>query len=251
MTTQQHLPIQDIKDDVVLLKDGSAAMVLQTTAVNFALLTEIEQAAVIGAFAQTLNSLSFPIQIVIRSKRLDITSYLRLLDKAISTQINPLLSNLMVKYRLFVQSLIRQNEVLEKHFFVIIPLSKIELGFLPQKKEESFKRALVMLGPKQEQIVRQLSRIGLKTTRLNTESLLELFYDIYNPPLEVREVIPAFVPPTPVSPQPVVAKPVAEPIAPTPTPTAPLTPQKQEQSTIQTRPNRNHPFVVEELIDTI
>jgi hypothetical protein len=243
MTTQAHLPILDIKDNLVLLKDGSAAIVLQTTAVNFALLTEVEQAAIIGAFAQTLNSLSFPIQIVIRSKRLDITSYLGLLDKAISTQANPLLSNLMGQYRMFVQSLIRQNEVLEKHFFVVIPLSKIELGFLPQQKEESFKRAAVMLGPKQEQIVRQLSRIGLKTTQLNTKALIELFYDIYNPPQDIREEVPTFVPPKPMQ-QPVqpvvVVKPVTPPVAPTP-----------PEPVIQTRPNRNHPFVVEELVDTI
>jgi len=245
MSTQNHLPIKDIREDIILLKSGGAALVLQTTAVNFALLSEMEQVAIISAFGQTLNSLSFPIQILIRSKRLDITSYLKVLDMAISIQPNPLLSKLMDQYRMFVQSLIKQNEVLDKHFFIVIPLSGLELGIF-RKSNDIIKKAKTLLGPKQEQISRQLSRVGLKTTQLSTKALIELFYDIYNPrgetievPAEIRKQTPLAAPITTVT-QP------KETIVPPPTPVAPTPVQP-----IQTSPSRNHPFIVEELVDTI
>src|SRR3989344_5804874 len=251
MSTQNHLPIKDIREDIILLKSGGAALVLQTTAVNFALLSEMEQVAIISAFGQTLNSLSFPIQILIRSKRLDITSYLKVLDMAISIQPNPLLSKLMTQYRMFVQSLIKQNEVLDKHFFIVIPLSGLELGIF-RKSNDIIKKAKTLLGPKQEQISRQLSRVGLKTTQLSTKTLIELFYDIYNPrgesieaPIEIQKQAPLATP-APISVAPVVTQ--APPVVtqPKPIPTAP-----QVNQPIQTSSSRNHPFVVEELVDTI
>lgn len=238
--TQEHLPIMDIKEDLVLLKSGGAAVVLQTTAVNFALLSEMEQVAIISAFGQTLNSLSFPIQIFIRSKRLDITSYLRMLDKAISTQPNPLLSQLMRRYRTFVQSLIKQNEVLDKHFFIVIPISGLALGIF-RKSDDITKKAKTMLGPKQEQVVRQLSRIGLKTTQLSTKALVELFFDIYNPTQESLE-LPIELPVE------IAKTAVAKPSFPAFARPAPATiPAFISQSS----PARSHPFVVEELTDSI
>ena len=239
-STQDSLPISDIKDDIVLLKGGGAAVVLRTSAVNFDLLTEIEQVAIVSAFGQTLNSLSFPIQIVIRSQRLDITSYLRLLDMAISRQPNPLLSALMERYRLFVQSLIKQNEVLDKHFFIVIPISNIELGVFPPK-EGIVKKAKTMLAPKQEQISRQLSRVGLKTTQLTTKALVMLFYNIYNSPQEVKEDLPKVTKPQSI--QPIITGRLATPPR---LPTSDIRPPISEP-----RPARSHPFVVEELMDTI
>lgn len=239
-STQDGLIVKDIRDDLIFLKDGGAALVLQTTAVNFDLLTELEQVAIISAFGQTLNSLSFPIQIVIRSQRLDITSYLRLLNMAISTQANPLLSKLMEKYRSFVQSLIKQNEVLDKHFFIVIHISSIELGVF-SKKEDIAKKAKTMLAPRHEQIARQLSRVGLKTTQLGTKALVLLFYNIYNPP---QEILPSIAQLQPTEPQP---------INPKPTPQIPVSPPISDirPPISEPRPTRNHPFVVEELADTI
>src|SRR3990167_10987094 len=97
-TTQDHLLISDISDDIVLLKNGGGALILQVSAVNFGLLSAREQIAIIGSFAQMLNSLSFSIQIVIRSERLNINSYLKLLNKGLKTQTNPLLSKLIANY---------------------------------------------------------------------------------------------------------------------------------------------------------
>src|SRR3989339_1735962 len=94
-TTQQHLSIADIKDDILILKNGGGSLVLQVSAVNFGLLSDREQIAIISAFAQMLNSLSFSIQIVIYSERLNISSYLTLLEKAQLAQTNPLLSRMI------------------------------------------------------------------------------------------------------------------------------------------------------------
>lgn len=258
-STQEHLTISDIKEGIVLLKSGGAALVLQTTAVNFDLLSETEQIGIIQAYAQMLNSLSFPIQIVIRSKRLDITNYLHMLDAASARQSNPLLSNLMEKYRQFVQSLIKQNEVLDKHFFIIIPLSNLEIGILTRKKEDVFKKITTILAPRKEQLLRQLGRVGLKAVQLDTKSLLMLFYDIYNPPVDSISNIPVQadgVVKEPETPRPTIStlaqnKPIP--------PTQPVLPQPQIQpqptqvapNNNISRPAREHPFVVEELMDTI
>lgn len=157
---------------------------LQVSAVNFGLLSDKEQIAIIGSFAQMLNSLSFSIQIVIHSKRLNLSSYLALLDKAEGAQANPLLMKLMTDYRQFIQSTIKENEVLDKTFYIIIPLFKLELGLTVSRAslEQKIKTTLL---PRRDQVIRQLARIGLKATRLTKQKLIEVFYDIYNgQPLE-------------------------------------------------------------------
>lgn len=200
-STQAHLDIEDVADDLVLLKNGGAALVLQTTAVNFGLLSETEQDAAIYAYAGLLNSLTFPIQIVVRSKRMDISSYLELLKSQEEKQTNENLRYQIKKYRGFVESIIKENEVLDKRFYIVIPFSLLELGVkpsavslldlfnpfakkrrgLPFSKEYILEKAKNALYPKKDHIIRQLARIGLKAEQLTTQQLVELFYDIYNP----------------------------------------------------------------------
>lgn len=233
-TTQDHLPIQDIKDDIVLLKDGGAALILQTTAVNFGLLSEMEQLSIITTYAQMLNSLSFAIQIVIDSKRLDISSYLAVLEKARSLQTNKLLSDMIGRYHEFIKLTIKENDVLDKRFYVVIPLSYLELGLMPHKDQRVQKAKNVLL-PRKDQLVKQLGRIGLKATQLSTKELIELFFQIYNTPLESANIKVAEVNLAP----PVTATPT---IAPLVNPTQPVP--------IATERSKNHPFVVEELEET-
>lgn len=193
-STQEHLEIADIKDDIVLLKDGSCCLILKTTAINFGLLSEREQDATIYAYAALLNSLTFPIQIIIRSKKKDITSYLSLLDEEILKQRNPLLKNQMQKYRHFIEEIVKKNEVLDKEFFAVLPFSALELGAtkaissslkkrksLPFSKNYILERAKMNLFPKRDQMIRQFNRLGLKTRQLNSSELVQLFYSIYNP----------------------------------------------------------------------
>lgn len=265
-STQDFLPIQDIHDDIVTLKDGSMAIVLQTSAVNFDLLSETEQLAIIGTFAAMLNSLSFSIQIVIRSKRLDISSYLNLLRDAEGKQKNPLLQLMMQHYRQFVTNIIRDNEVLDKQFYVVVAVSYLEVGVV-KNVEKNFQKALTILLPRRDHIMRQLGRIGLKTTQLDTERLIKLFYDFYNDSFkssfgginpEAAPKIPVqnTEPPSPKPPAPPPAAPqaaaqpvqVQRPVEPPPPPAAPQ-PVRQDSS-YQSRPaSKSAPFVVEELPD--
>jgi len=253
---QDHIVISEVRDDIALLKDGGAAIILKVSAVNFGLLSSEEQMAIIGSFAQMLNSLSFAIQIVIISKRLDISSYIKLLDKELSLQTNPLLSETMVKYRQFVQSLIRENEVLDKSFYIAIPVSRLELSIGILKGDELLKKAQTKLLPRRDQIARQLNRVGLKITQLDSKQILEIFYYIYNPADEnAKKVAPKQINlNTPQKLAPVQTAPIQTPQAPpTPLPTQPVQqpPQPPPSSARQYQPPRNHPFVVEELSDSI
>ena len=198
-STQAHLDIEDIRDDIVILKNGNASIVLQTSAVNFDLLSEGEQDAMIFAFAALLNSLTFPIQIVIRSKRMDISNYIRLLNRAKESQQNTLLAKQIDLYEGFIRELVSKNEVLDKRFYVVIPYTTINLAQTASnfslfsfllgrrgKKEvldkwHTLEKARINLSPKREHVMKLLSRVGLKAKQLTTPELVELFYDTYNP----------------------------------------------------------------------
>lgn len=266
-STQDHLPIQDIQNDLIMLKNGGVAMVMQTSAVNFDLLSEREQLAIIDGFAAMLNSLSFPIEIVIRSKRLNISNYLELLSQAEKKQTNPLLKNMMLHYRSFVAALIRENEVLDKKFYVVIPVSYLELGVISDSKRH-FQKAATILFPRKDHIIKLMARMGLKAVPLDTERLVKLFYDYYNEnPEEMvatqqeqpnaeslakqtksqdpqttnqQPFVPQPVVPTPSTPQPTMLQqastPASPPISPPPVITHPLNTPSQQKSTQYVQP---------------
>ncbi len=200
-STQQHLDIHDIDQGMVILKNGSARMILSCTAVNFDLLSEVEQDAIIAAYSGLLNSLSFPIQVVIRSKKMDISFYLDQLQEVEKEQTNKFLKKRIASYRSYVEQLISKNEVLDKNFYVVIPhqemllaspknpLKKLfsrgkKVGF---SKSKVLKKAKIQLEPKKEHLIKQFSKIGVKARQLNTQELIELFYDLYNPDLARRQ----------------------------------------------------------------
>ena len=200
-TTQDHLDILDIKDDYVVLKNGTVCAVLQTNAVNFDLLSEIEQDAIIAAFSMLLNSITFPVQIVIRSKRLDISKYIEKVQRVEYKIQDPLLRHQAEAYRKFVQEVIKDNEVLDKKFYVVIPTK----GSTPSQSgtsgpfdwvvrlfgngskrinfnfEKVLNQAKVEINPKIEHVIREFSRLGIKSRPMNTQELVELYFDIYNP----------------------------------------------------------------------
>jgi len=195
-TTQLFVEIADITDDIVIMLDGSCAIILETGAVNFGLLSKEEQDAIIFAFASFLNSLSFPIQIVIMSKRMDVSEYLNYINQEQQKQKSIKLKEKLRSYYQYILSLVRENTVLEKRFFLVIPFSSLELGVkstksafkrpkkLPYKKEYIIERARTTLLPKRDHIMRQITRMGLKATPLTTPRLVSLFYEIYNPESE-------------------------------------------------------------------
>ncbi len=245
-TTQQHLAISDIQNDILLLKNGGGALVLSVSAVNFGLLSDREQIAIISTFAQMLNSLSFSIQIVIMSERLNISSYLSLLNSAQKAQSNPMLSEMIIKYSEFIQKTIKENEVLDKKFYIIIPLFSIELG-LTASKENLQQKIKTVLIPRRDQIIRQLGRVGLSAVQMTKKELLELFYDIYNG--AVVEEKPASIPINPADRAVKLKNPVIQSVSSPPTPTEPAqSAQPEPAAPIQPGQSaKTHPFVVEEL----
>lgn len=198
-STQQHLDIEDITEDLVILKTGWVAMVLSTTAVNFDILSETEQDATIYAYGALLNSLTFPIQVLIRSKRADITAYYQHLVESEKNQQNPDLKRQIQNYMDFVQSTVQQKTILDKRFYLVLSFSPVELGLGSIKRQQpgksSSKQALVQdakvaLAPKRDHLIKQTARLGLTTKQLTTKEIIELFYDIYNPaPTGTQRVI--------------------------------------------------------------
>lgn len=192
-TTQEHLPIADIVDDIVLYKDGGAAVVMETSSLNFALLSEKEQGAVVAAFAALINSLSFSIQIMIRTQRKDISKYINYFDTEASKITNPKLAAITESYRKFITEAIKKKTVLGKRFFIVIPFNQLELGVtksaqtilksgpLPFPKHYIVKKAKITLYPKREHLVRQAGRLGLKLKQLTEPELIDLYYQINNP----------------------------------------------------------------------
>jgi len=193
-STQDHLDVEDIRDNLVILKDGSCCLVLQSSAINFSLLSENEQDATIYAYAGLLNSLTYPIQIIIRSQKKDINSYLALLNAQKAKTRNVLLKNQLEKYHQFVQKTVQENEVLDKKFYLVIPFSSLELGIkstlasnlkkkpgLPFDKDHILLKAKNSLIPKRDHLISQLTRLGLRARQLTTPELIKLFFQHYNP----------------------------------------------------------------------
>lgn len=195
---QGFLDIAEIRDDVVLLKDKSMRAVLAISSINFALKGEDEQNALISGYAQFLNSLEHPVQIVIQSRKLNIDDYLSRLKSAEKQQTNDLLRMQITDYVSFVKELVELGEIMSKRFYVVVPYSPISDKrksfwsrlsdvFTPLKtaklKAERFAEYKGILVQRASHIQSGLASLGLKTQMLDTQALIELYYRIYNPDL--------------------------------------------------------------------
>jgi len=194
-STQSFIEIEDIQDDVVLLKDYSAVVVIEVGAVNFWLLSAEEQSAMIYAYSSLLNSLSFPVQVLILSKRMDISSYLEYLNLKIKNQKNATIGKRLASYSEFVRNIVKKTSVLEKRFFFIVPFNPLELGVAGAsakslKKEYVLSRAKTSLYPKRDTLLRLLTKIGLKAAPMQQQGLVDLFYNLYNPSATGRQLGP-------------------------------------------------------------
>jgi len=180
-TTQDHLDVETIEADMVILKSGICSMVISSSAINFGLLSEEEQDATIYAYAGLLNSLSFPIQIVVKSEKKDISGYLELLGLQETKLKNPVLKDRMSKYRQFIETTITEQNVLDKKFYCIVSYTPVTLSGKVVINQDLITRAQTDLEPKRDHIIKQLTRIGLIAEQLNTQNLIKLFYSYYNP----------------------------------------------------------------------
>lgn len=176
-STQGFTQIKDVKEDIVIFDDNHACMVVELSSVNFSLLSPQEQDAKIFAYSGLLNSLSFPIQIVIRSKKLDISSYLKILDGEAQKAKTLEMSSQIKKYREFVTNLVKVNTILDKRFYVVIYFSFLEKVVSFGHFEDAAK---TNLHSKASSLSSQLARLNLKAKVLEHDELVKLFYDFYN-----------------------------------------------------------------------
>lgn len=195
-TTQQFLDIFDITNNFVIMKDGTVSTILTVDAMNFGLLAEEEQDAIMYAYAGLLNSLNYTVQIIIQSQTKDVTSYLKVLQEQEIEAENETMRRRIRMYREFVGNLIHERNVLDKKFYVVIPATALEMGFLatssilPGSKSfdiSSVERSLIiekaknLLDPKRDHLIAQFARIGLFSRQLATQEIIQLFYIRYNP----------------------------------------------------------------------
>lgn len=206
-STQRFLPIAEIRNDTVMLKNGGLRAVLQVEALNFNLKSETEQLGIISGYQAFVNSLNFPIQIVIRSSKIDIDPYLSQIRALADKQTNPLLKEQTVAYADFVEKLVDVADIMQKKFYVVVPLdgaprkrTLVEQFMSWMNPDDStakatarqrdFLRQAPLLKDRVNLVVTGLENIGLTSTRLNTQQLIELYYQIYNPQTSQEQKLP-------------------------------------------------------------
>jgi hypothetical protein len=190
-STQAFTEIQEIREDVVLYTNGTACLIIEALATNFALLSQEEKAAQISAYAAFLNSLSSSLQIVVLNKRIDITAYINLLEREIQKSSNVGVVPYLEQYKAFVSQLVKQNAVLDKKFFIVVSYSPYEKSPLPihtgtsklTHNEEFFESAKITLHTKAEGLRAQLRRLTMQTHILHHEQITQLYHELYNPEL--------------------------------------------------------------------
>lgn len=198
-STQIFLKISEIRDDTVVLKNGGVRAVLRVASMNFNLKSEEEQNAIIYSYQGFLNTLEFPIQIVIRSKKLDIDEYLENLRKIGERQTNALLQRQTYEYIEYITKLVEYADIMEKEFFVIVsydPFRAQKMNMIQKflqsfqskdsyetvkKRHEEFEQLKKSLNQRVNTVKIGLENAGLKVDQLMTKELIELFYTIYNP----------------------------------------------------------------------
>lgn len=202
--TQRFLDVAEVKDGVIVLKSGTLRSVLAVSAINFDLKSSDEQEAIVNQYKSFLNSIDFPLQILINSRKLNMKNYLDFLEEKEKNQPNELLRMQLSEYQSFIKQLVSVSDIMEKKFYIVVPFSPIENqrgGFLdnlsslvnPRKnileKRENFETYKNQLLQRMDQVIFSLSGIGLRIAPLKTEELIELLFDSYNPEIfNAREI---------------------------------------------------------------
>lgn len=195
-TTQEFVPIQEIRDGIVILKDGSMRSIILVSSLNFALKSSDEQNAIISQFQNFLNSLDFSIQIFIQSKRLDIRPYIALLEGRYKEQLTELMKIQTREYIEFIKTFVENSSIMTKGFFIVVPYmpplasgsqnpitSLLNRGKRPDKtlENEKFDEYRSQLEQRVGVVEQGLVRCGVRVAELGTEEVVELYYKIFNP----------------------------------------------------------------------
>ncbi len=200
--TQRYIDIAQIQDDVVVMKDGTLRAVILTSSLNFSLKSEQEQNATVSSYVQFLNSLKHPIQIVIQSRKLNIDNYLLKLEQKEKEQTNELLRFQIADYRNYVKELIELSEIMSKRFYVVVPfaplqdtqqgfMDRLQNLFLPAtqvtlQRKKFLERKKDLMG-RVDLVLSGLYGMGLNAQPLNTQQLIELYYESYNSELSEQQ----------------------------------------------------------------
>ncbi len=191
-TTQDFVPIRDIKDGVVILKNGQLCKIILASSINFALKSRDEQQAILFQYQNFLNTLDFSRQIYVQSRRLNNAPYIATLEERQDIQDNDLMRIQLREYIEFIRSFTSEADVMAKSFFVVIPYTAPKISLRSSFKnilnsatydnsENSFNEQRLQLEQRQSVVEQGLNRIGVRTIALQTDELVEFFYHIYNP----------------------------------------------------------------------
>ncbi|MDO8566411.1 MAG: hypothetical protein Q7S04_04515 [Candidatus Moranbacteria bacterium] len=202
--TQKYVEVDEIRDGVIVLKSGALRAVVLVSSLNFDLKSTEEQDAIINQYQQFLNSLDFPVQIVISSRRFNIEPYLDLLEKEVKQQENELLRFQISEYKSFIKNLTEVSNIMSKYFYVVVPFSSSEdeqggfidkiLGTFRSKQSVGahgvlFETYKAQLFQRVNHIATALGAAGVNAVPLGTEEIIELLYNSYNPSLYTAAVI--------------------------------------------------------------
>lgn len=195
-TTQEFVPIREIRDGVIVLKDGSMRAIVMASSLNFALKSTDEQNSIIYQFQNFLNSLDFSVQVFVQSKKLDIRPYINLLESRYKEQVGDLMKIQTREYIEFIKSFVEGSNIMTKSFFVVVPYSPAVMSNSSNplkslvgggKKQEAvgttsiFDEHRTQLEQRVGVVEQGLTRCGIRMVELGTEEIVELFYKIFNP----------------------------------------------------------------------
>lgn len=211
--TQDFVPLKEVRDGVVILKDGSLRALLMASSINLALKSNDEQQAIIGQFQNFLNSLEFPVQFFIESRELDIRPYVALLEERYVAELDDLMKIQIREYIVFIKDFTERANIMTKNFFIVVPYDPALIArggglaalgsLLPTGKEvsstltdEQFEQYRTQLEQRISVIEQGLVRTGVRVVKLGTEEVIELFYKLFNPgelekPLQVTKLAAA------------------------------------------------------------
>lgn len=203
VSTQQYVNIAEIHDDTVILKDNTMLAVLIVASVNFALKSEEEQNAIIAGYISFINALTFPVQIIIQSRRLNINNYLDKLRQKEKELTNELLKIQINEYIGYVSQLVEMGDIMSKRFYAVIPynpqegtkkqglvgkaLNSFKIVKMVSLKKEKFLKYKAELERRVGVVQAGLTSMMVNSEQLDTQSLIELYYNSYNPEVSERQ----------------------------------------------------------------
>ncbi len=197
-STQDFIPIKQIREGVVVLKSGGIRGVLMVSSINIALKSPDEQQAIISRFQSFLNSLDFTCQIIVQSRKTNITGYIEKIKEIEKKQSNQLLQQQTAGYRQFLEDFIEKQSIYSKRFFVVVPYNPSGIDFSKKKKkeeeitEDSFRRGKRQLYQRMEFVALGLKRCGLQSIPLTTVEIIELFWSVFHSKSAEKGYYPEF-----------------------------------------------------------